>query len=269
MSDPSKDELLPDGVPSFDDSAYDDLRGLLADARASDPMPRDVADRIDDVIAGLSAERAGKVTPTRRSRTGQRLLVAAAAVVVLGAGGVGLSQVLGDNLSGNDDLATADKAASADGGSVAPESATAGRDNTPGTGSGANMDRASAAGLPRLKASDFSTEPTLMLKGDRVSVLKRLSSSYEVAEGTTDSRGDFTPLAPLPSAVDRDGDLVSQSRPIRTCALPDVLDSRLYAIYLDGKRATLVVHPVADGKRLVQAWSCDAKTILASTTIPR
>ena len=98
------DEREPE--PSRDLSAAEErrVRALLAEARHTDPMPTDVAARLDRVIAGLSegAPREADVVPlaTRRRRA-SRLLLAAAAVVVLGVGG---SQVLdGLGMAGSDD----------------------------------------------------------------------------------------------------------------------------------------------------------------------
>jgi hypothetical protein len=102
----------PDGseptLPPADDAR---IRHLLAEARHTDPMPDDVAARLDRVLAGLSQEREERLAPvvelaSRRRRTAASLLVAAAAVVVVG---VGISQVLPDHGlggSGGGDAAT-------------------------------------------------------------------------------------------------------------------------------------------------------------------
>lgn len=71
------------------------VRRMLADARHSEPMPAEVADRMDRVVAGLAEDpdRDDRVVPLadRRRRAG-RLLLAAAAVVAVG---VGIGQVVG------------------------------------------------------------------------------------------------------------------------------------------------------------------------------
>src|SRR5690348_11365537 len=117
------DELLPDGVPSFEDPAHDEVRGLLADLGDVGPMPADVVARLDDVLAGLGspASTGGEtVVPLRRrSRTGPRLLAAAAAVVVVAAGGVGLAQV-GQHSRGSDDSAPSSAAGGAEARATAP-----------------------------------------------------------------------------------------------------------------------------------------------------
>ena len=94
------------------------VRRLLADARHDQPMPDDVADRLDRVLADLQDESRRTPAPVdlaarRRRRIARNLLVAAAAVVVLG---VGISRV---DLGGGD----ADGGGSSDSAASAPESA--------------------------------------------------------------------------------------------------------------------------------------------------
>ena len=93
------------------DPQAEEVRRLLADARHTAPMPEDVVARLDATLAELAAEpaRLRPVTDlaTRRRRvTG--LLVAAAAVVVLG---VGVQQVVSPT---SDDSGSADRATTAE-----------------------------------------------------------------------------------------------------------------------------------------------------------
>ncbi|UAL29979.1 hypothetical protein K8W59_20055 [Nocardioides rotundus] len=70
----------------------EEVRRLLADARSTEPMPDGVAERLDRVVADLSAERANGTTTApdrdelaarrRRRRIGAGLLAAAAVTVV-------------------------------------------------------------------------------------------------------------------------------------------------------------------------------------------
>jgi hypothetical protein len=65
----------------------DEVRRLLAEARHTEPMPADVAARLDDVLTGLAAgePKPAEVVPLearRRRRAAAGWLVAAAAVVV-------------------------------------------------------------------------------------------------------------------------------------------------------------------------------------------
>ena len=71
--------------------AEEQVRRLLADARHDEPMPADVADRLDRVLADLQGESRRTPAPIdlaarRRRRVARNVLVAAAAVVVVGVG---------------------------------------------------------------------------------------------------------------------------------------------------------------------------------------
>jgi hypothetical protein len=70
------------------------VRRLLAEARHTEPMPAEVADRIDRALSDLADEPAPApvVRLAERRRNAGRLLLAAAAVVV---GGVAVGQVVG------------------------------------------------------------------------------------------------------------------------------------------------------------------------------
>jgi hypothetical protein len=92
-----------------------EVRRLLADARHRDPIPDDVAGRLDRVLAGLAqvpddgpddgpdatpaAARVGSLAARRRRRAATALVAAAAAVAV----GIGLGQVMGTNGGGAED----------------------------------------------------------------------------------------------------------------------------------------------------------------------
>lgn len=121
MSEPTDhepDEPTPDELTPDQDAA---VRRALAEAGDAGPMPAEVADRLDGVIAGLAAERAAvpsvshpedhHVVPldaaARRRRVRARLLLAAAAVVIVGAIGAGLVSDHG----GGADLSAADEMA--------------------------------------------------------------------------------------------------------------------------------------------------------------
>lgn len=85
------------------------LRRLLAEARVDEPMPEDVASRLEDTLAELGRTRAAdpspEVVPLDRDRRRRRALtgmLAAAAVVLVA--GVGVAEVL--NSEGVDSLQT-------------------------------------------------------------------------------------------------------------------------------------------------------------------
>lgn len=100
----------------FDDA---ELKRLLADLRDHDPLPGDVVDRLDAVLAGLVAERQSNDTPVdlsahraqRRPRHANSVLVAAAVSGVLLFGGYLVQQGGGADSSGG---AGADSSAAGD-----------------------------------------------------------------------------------------------------------------------------------------------------------
>ena len=85
---------MTDEEPTLTPAQEAEVRRLLAEARHAEPIPDDVADRMDRALAGLAPGSPAPVTglASRRRRTALGLLAAAAAVVVVG---VGLGQVLG------------------------------------------------------------------------------------------------------------------------------------------------------------------------------
>jgi hypothetical protein len=91
----------PDHESEQDSAEIAEVRRLLAETRHRDPMPADVASRLDDVLQELSTQRSGSSEPTEpeepeepaaavipiaahRRRRAAGMLVAAAAIVVGG-----------------------------------------------------------------------------------------------------------------------------------------------------------------------------------------
>jgi hypothetical protein len=140
---PDDDDLRESPLTPADDER---IRRLLAEARHTQPVPPTVADRLEEALADLVAERRDREAAqaaqprdeapvvdlaARRRRTAANLLVAAAAVIAVG---IGISQVLPDGLGGGADMATTqdegageDAPAPADGGAegeLSPEAPT-------------------------------------------------------------------------------------------------------------------------------------------------
>ena len=120
------------------------LRALLAEAGSAnrpEPLPEDVAARLDRSLAELVAERegAGSVVPLRK-RWAPRLAAAAAAVVVLGAGGVAAT-----SLGAFDSSRQADSGASG--------------------GVGAASDAKELAEVPTLASASFARDVDVLLQG--------------------------------------------------------------------------------------------------------
>jgi len=226
------------------------IRALLAELGSGpdgEEMPPEVAARLEDTLALLVAERgredmaaestgvpAGStdnVIPMRR-RWVPRLAGAAAAVIVLGAGGVAVAHL--DLLGGSGSSMSHNTAADGAGDSkaeTAPESSapSAGDDAREGLAGGA------PASLPRLSAATFAADVEQLLeRRGSLGAPQDASSSGTVTEqrktdaGVHDScPGPRTTDGAVPSPVRYGGDL-----------------------------AVLVVHPERDGHRLVEAWDC-------------
>jgi hypothetical protein len=150
--DPHEPDLGPELTP-----AEEQVRRLLADARHTEPMPEDVAARLDGVLADLAAEdgagrrrvsdhsvaRAADLAAARRRRTARNLLIAAAAVVAIG---VGINQA---DLTITSNNADADSMSS--GGDAAAEAAP----STAGGREGATQDEAPQAVKPGKTGLDY------------------------------------------------------------------------------------------------------------------
>ena len=138
----------------------DRIRRLLADARHDEPIPPDVAGRLDGVLADLRADRPVRATVTdlaaaRRRRRARTLLVAAAAVVVAG---IGIDQLRGSSLSGS----TSDSSA---GGSVSVREQPAPQDNADGGGAEASAPQALSGASVRLDSGRFARQVARLQPG--------------------------------------------------------------------------------------------------------
>lgn len=304
MTDQDRPQDEPEYEPGFDDPAYDDVRDLLASARVTDPVPADVVARLDDTLASLTADRRGAaadlepddapavVVPLRRrSRVAPRLLAAAVAVVVVGAGGIGLSQVLETRSS--DDMATADSAESAGGddfGAIDPESApapAAPRDqDLNGLTDGEELTRlmARTQAVPRFTTAAFATQvaafsgrnlalpwsTTANESGSPISgdgVVKDNSKDARSTPSPTGSPFKGTPLAGSSGSLPATRGSLSYSAAKAACPGPIGTPATLVPILYDGQPASLAVHPPSDGTQLYEAWSCDGRTMLASAVV--
>jgi hypothetical protein len=260
---PSTAQPAPDDPafddPAFDDPAFDELRALLADVRVTEPLPAEVAGRLDATLASLHAERAtpAPVVPLRR-RLAPILAAAAVAVVV---GGVGIAQLVSD--TGGQRSTTADSAGSSEALQSAP-SAAAPSPRAP---------RAPQAPHPATKdgaAAAFASVPVFTRARFAEQVASPELTALDALTGSADtSSGIDTPSAPS------SGDLVAPTEGrvpaavASQCAGPALPGTRSVPILLDSRPAALVLHPVADGEQLVEAWSCDGGERLASASVAR
>ena len=247
-------------TPENFDPAHSDeeVRRLLAAAAGPVNMPPDVTTRLDDVLTGLVAERttsddgaAGAVIDLADRRTSRwpKVLVAAAAVSVLG---VGLGNVLnGSGSSMNGDSATSGDAGAGRGAEVAPQQPDGLTDAAPPQ----DADRE-----PRVATDEHggAMEERGNLAAGRPPRLR--SSSV-----TVDAQriADFS----LPLVFSRTKALMDL---VKTgCRLPSTSkgDEQI-AVRLDGERATLVFRAEEDGRRLTEVFSCDdAESPVLITTV--
>jgi hypothetical protein len=228
MSDQHGSDPLPELTPEQDAT----VRRLLAEARRDEPLPPEVGDRLDRVLADLSSsspERSGPVVDLaarRRRRNAGGLLVAAAAVIV---GGFAVGQVVGGESSDNDSAG-----GSADS-SLARES--------PGKAAGSDVAPAApqaAAGGPLRLTSDN-------LEQDVEHQLRKRSASPEAG---LDSLAEEPGFGCTPAA------------------LPAYGLGELFAALYDGAPAVLALRPPEGDTQEAQVLDCDTGTPLRSVTVP-
>ncbi|HEX4189438.1 MAG TPA: hypothetical protein VHZ06_00475 [Marmoricola sp.] len=266
---------------------FADIRALLAGAKESGPTPAEVVARLDATLADLTAGRrrglpeepatAEPVVPLRRrSHAPQRLLVAAAAVLVVAGAGVGITKALehGTNQAASSSASATDRGVHA----AVPETQPSGVGGTGGstatsTAGGAGSDDAAGSDgrpLPALTRADFGEGVATLVAGKNLSL-----NSLDATKSGSAVRGAVpAPSAPVPNAstpgtfAPKTLDAAPKSAPTAACVGPTGTGGDLEPITLDGAPAVLVIHPVVDHHRLVEAWSCDGSTVLASTTLP-
>src|SRR6478735_3216643 len=227
MSDP---ELTP---------AEEQVRRLLADARHTEPMPDDVAARLDGVLADLRDEPAPRRTPSvsdlataRRRRNARTWLVAAAAAVAIG---IGINQ-LDLSVSSNDDAGSASSAdqpqSEVDGGDVAASPSA----SAPEAGAGGGAAQDSSGQLDGL----FAAHPLTQLDPDRFGPdVRRLRHAV-----------DGAPTASQATAG-------REMHLAKSCVVPDGL-GRLVAVRYDGERGVLVYRPAKGDTQVVDLYLCGA-----------
>ncbi|MBA2955056.1 hypothetical protein GON03_12005 [Nocardioides sp. MAH-18] len=212
----------------------DAVRRLLAEARHAEPLPDDVAARLDDVLADLRAEgpppAVVDLAAARRRRTRLRNgLVAAAAVVLVG---FGISRV---DLSGMS-TDSSDAGGSAD--SAARESAAAPAAPSPLDGDAQAEGQLDGQGLASLG-------PVVRLRSDRLEQQVQRLVAASAAGSDQGRSADEVDECPAPSGPGRS----------------------LAATY-DGAPAVLVLRPPAGGVRVADVYLCGESTPVRSVSVP-
>jgi hypothetical protein len=235
MSDQFDTGPLPELTPEQES----EVRRLLAEARHDEPVPADVATRLDRALADLSREAPVRtsepVAPVidlaarRRRRNAAALLAGAAAVIVAG---FGIGQAI-DVSSDDAGTSTADSAVARDDaeGSGAEEPLAGGQD----------------------QAQDFSEAQPLRLRSSHLRrdiqvQLRRLP--YHASAG----------VMPAPETFDADVDCP----PAATAAHGT---GELFAAYYDGIPAVLALGPPTNGSQEAQVLACTTGEALRSVTV--
>lgn len=261
------------------------VRDLLAEARHDEPMPEDVAARLDRVLAQL-AEGDSHLDPahvvelaSRRRHRAATLLVAAAAIVVIG---VGLGQVV-DRGGADADIAgsaSADKAVM-----DAPAAEAAGKampERTP-----VALDR-----LVEVRSHRFAPDVRRagLLAGVRIDALQRSYAAYlDSAAGSAGDKpagGDQSGATPPQPEQGTDGANLSSAggtassegdgvpvdgalRAASDCAPATYGPGRLIAVLYNGEPAVLAFRRPTGDSRIVDLLACGTAEVLRSVTLPR
>lgn len=220
------------------------VRRLLAQARVEDPMPDDVAERLDRVLARLADEE-GESPATvvdlahRRRRKAATLLVAAAAVVALGVG-VG-NLVPGAGLSGDDSGSAADTAM----GDLERNAAGADEDGIVLAPEGAFSTYSADGATPRVRPNFFAED---------VAGLRLVS-----AEDAPDTESAPPNASGLTSGA-QTADFICDPAPWG--------EGELLAVRYAGVPAVLAFRPPAGDTQVVDLLECGTAAILRSVTLP-
>lgn len=280
------------------------LRRLLARSRHDEPVPADVAARLEDVLARLesgavvphdlhddldgyaaAAARAatapdspgGPTAPraragsTRRHRRGLTLLVAAAAVVVAG---IGVDQVL-DSTGSGADMATSTE----DAGAAEVPDPTEGRASDQDlVEMEAAEEGASAFALDGTADSTTGQEggslagtpgaEDLLVVSDRLLVVEQRTFA-DVAQ-RLQRRVDGAPRA---VARSQGADLLRDAAPRvqrawQGCTPPELGPGTPVAVLYDGSPAVLVLRPVEGATQVAALLQCGTGEVLRSVTLP-
>lgn len=241
------------------------LRRLLADARHGDPIPVDVAARLDRVLDQLAHEPPQPVEApdavvdlaARRRRRVTGLLVAAAAVVVLG---VGIGQSV---RSSDSDSQSADAGSSAPAGAAAPE---AGAADSAGGSALANGQQDVRPGEPaptllgptdKLSTLDFAAPIQLSERG-----FARQVARYRNQESQQSSRRPTGPSLQQPAPDQSFGTTSSF-----LCQGADFGAGRLVAAFYDQLPSVLAYRPRTGSTQTVELLRCGTGEVLRSTVL--
>jgi hypothetical protein len=242
MSDQHDAGSLPELTPEQESA----VRQLLAEARHDVPIPTEVADRLDTVLAGLTRDEPGSpgVAPVidlaarRRRRNAAAVLAGAAAVIVAG---FAIGQVI--------DVGSDDASDSAGGSEVSADRA------------GPAESKADDGG--NLTAEGESPESAPQPAAGQAPLIL---SSKHLARDVTDQ------LASQAANADGGRGQAYIAFSAAGCPPPPVPQSKLgigdfFPALFDGTPAVLALRPPADGVQQADVLACDTAASLATVTI--
>ncbi|MBF4163932.1 hypothetical protein [Nocardioides acrostichi] len=255
---------MPDPLPHEQDAH---LRALLAGARHREPMPAEVVDRLDGVLARLAAGELGPPAEPvpdsppasaavvdlgrRRRRRVGALLAAAAVVLVVGAG---IGQLVRSGVSSGDDSASS---AAADRDSSLSESAQSPDARNP-------QDLASSESLLTDGSGAAGGE------AGRIIVLEgALPAVTDDGFATTASRVRQRLGARNAASSASDSAAPRASREWQGCAPADWGKGRLVAVRYDGGPAVLAFRPAVGEIEVVDLLQCGTAAVLRTATLQR
>jgi len=240
-------ELTPDLTPEQDR----EVRRLLADARHTEPMPVDVAARLDRVLADLATQETDHTEPdtsapgavvslaSRRRRRAATLLVAAASVVAVG---VGLDQLTRGAGSGSSS-SSAGSAQSQDLGSGSRSAAKPEKQSP-----NASLDSPHAAGTPATKG-------------------RLLDLPHAVPVRSGHFAADVARARRLTEVQDTSGTLDNRHRGF-SCTPDGWGRGTFVPVRYDGRRGVLVLRAVHGDTQVADLYGCGSPQVLRSITLP-
>ncbi len=242
MSDQPDAGSLPELTPEQES----DVRRLLAEARHDAPLPTDVADRLDTVLAGLTRDEPGApgVAPVidlaarRRRRNAAAVLAGAAAVIVAG---FAIGQVI-DVSSSDDsgDTTSAESGADRDAQSDNQAQEGAGGGSLDGSGDAEAAPQAASGQVLKLSSKYLARDLDAQLGG----YTANSDDSRTPAPGALSSLG-----CPAPAPANKFG-----------------LGDFFPALY-DNTPAVVALRPPADGLQQADVLDCSTAELLASVAI--
>lgn len=247
---------MSDRDPELTPEQEERLRRLLVDARHGDPIPVDVAARLDRVLDQLAGEGPDAVEPAdevvdlaaRRRRRVAGLLVAAAAVVVLGVG-VGQAVRSDDDSSGESSTAGA-----ADASIATPEDAPA-PSSTPKSNQDVQPDD-EPPGSAEIGPND-GTVASMAPDG-----LVRLTEARFARQVV---RYRDVPGYPSSDALQAGGKALADESFL--CEPADWGEGTLLPVLYDGLPAVLAYRPPAGTTQTVELLRCGTAEVLRSTVL--